>query len=163
MHKLFPNCFWWEAWGSLYSHPPLCLNYSLFLSLTLPLHHSPSSSLSLFIYLSPLFSVSFSPSSFGLFYLCPSSSLSLPLSHPSLYISFNCSLYPIYSPFLTYLLTSLSNRMGGGRSGTFCAICSISEMIQQQNIVDVFHTVKTLRNNKSNMVETMVRSIDHNS
>uniref|UniRef100_A0A8C7LYC4 protein-tyrosine-phosphatase n=1 Tax=Oncorhynchus mykiss TaxID=8022 RepID=A0A8C7LYC4_ONCMY len=52
--------------------------------------------------------------------------------------------------------------MGGGRSGTFCAICSISEMIQQQNIVDVFHTVKTLRNNKSNMVETMVRSTDHN-
>ncbi|KAM4612668.1 LOW QUALITY PROTEIN: receptor-type tyrosine-protein phosphatase T [Polymixia lowei] len=44
---------------------------------------------------------------------------------------------------------------GGGRSGTFCAICSISEMIQQQNIVDVFHTVKTLRNNKTNMVETM--------
>uniref|UniRef100_A0A674AKF2 protein-tyrosine-phosphatase n=1 Tax=Salmo trutta TaxID=8032 RepID=A0A674AKF2_SALTR len=47
---------------------------------------------------------------------------------------------------------------GDGRAkkdGTFCAICSISEMIQQQNIVDVFHTVKTLRNNKSNMVETM--------
>ncbi|XP_057193364.1 receptor-type tyrosine-protein phosphatase T isoform X14 [Triplophysa rosa] len=44
---------------------------------------------------------------------------------------------------------------GGGRSGTFCAICSICEMIQQQNIVDVFHTVKTLRNNKANMVETM--------
>ncbi|XP_051788475.1 receptor-type tyrosine-protein phosphatase T isoform X8 [Erpetoichthys calabaricus] len=44
---------------------------------------------------------------------------------------------------------------GGGRSGTFCAICSINEMIQQQNIVDVFHTVKTLRNNKSNMVETL--------
>ncbi|XP_076869891.1 receptor-type tyrosine-protein phosphatase T isoform X5 [Brachyhypopomus gauderio] len=44
---------------------------------------------------------------------------------------------------------------GGGRSGSFCAICSICEMIQQQNIVDVFHTVKTLRNNKANMVETM--------
>ncbi|XP_061584202.1 receptor-type tyrosine-protein phosphatase T [Cololabis saira] len=44
---------------------------------------------------------------------------------------------------------------GGGRSGTFCGICSINEMIQQQNIVDVFHTVKTLRNNKTNMVETM--------
>uniref|UniRef100_A0A667XU43 protein-tyrosine-phosphatase n=1 Tax=Myripristis murdjan TaxID=586833 RepID=A0A667XU43_9TELE len=43
---------------------------------------------------------------------------------------------------------------GGGRSGTFCAICSISEMIQQQNIVDVFHTVKTLRNNKTNMHTT---------
>ncbi|XP_029468205.1 receptor-type tyrosine-protein phosphatase T isoform X4 [Rhinatrema bivittatum] len=44
---------------------------------------------------------------------------------------------------------------GGGRSGTFCAICSVCEMIQQQNIIDVFHTVKTLRNNKSNMVETL--------
>ncbi|XP_055016258.1 receptor-type tyrosine-protein phosphatase T-like [Boleophthalmus pectinirostris] len=44
---------------------------------------------------------------------------------------------------------------GGGRSGTFCAICSINEMIQQQNIVDVFHTVKTLRNNKTHMVETL--------
>ncbi|TWW62684.1 Receptor-type tyrosine-protein phosphatase T [Takifugu flavidus] len=46
-------------------------------------------------------------------------------------------------------------RTGGGRSGTFCAICSISEMIKQQNIIDVFHTVKTLRNNKTNMVETV--------
>lgn len=47
-------------------------------------------------------------------------------------------------------------RNGGGRSGTFCAICSVCEMIQQQNIIDVFHIVKTLRNNKSNMVETLV-------
>uniref|UniRef100_A0A8C8BUQ9 protein-tyrosine-phosphatase n=1 Tax=Otus sunia TaxID=257818 RepID=A0A8C8BUQ9_9STRI len=45
---------------------------------------------------------------------------------------------------------------GGGRSGTFCAICSVCEMIQQQNIIDVFHIVKTLRNNKSNMVESLV-------
>ncbi|XP_066091967.1 receptor-type tyrosine-protein phosphatase T isoform X13 [Saccopteryx bilineata] len=44
---------------------------------------------------------------------------------------------------------------GGGRSGTFCAICSVCEMVQQQNIIDVFHIVKTLRNNKSNMVETL--------
>uniref|UniRef100_A0A8C5R9V6 protein-tyrosine-phosphatase n=1 Tax=Leptobrachium leishanense TaxID=445787 RepID=A0A8C5R9V6_9ANUR len=44
---------------------------------------------------------------------------------------------------------------GGGRSGTFCAICSVCEMIQQQNIIDVFHTVKTLRNNKANMVDTL--------
>uniref|UniRef100_A0A7N6A154 protein-tyrosine-phosphatase n=1 Tax=Anabas testudineus TaxID=64144 RepID=A0A7N6A154_ANATE len=48
---------------------------------------------------------------------------------------------------------------GGGRSGTFCAICSINEMIQQQNIVDVFHTVKTLRNNKTNMLVAMNRYI----
>uniref|UniRef100_A0A8C9EDH2 protein-tyrosine-phosphatase n=1 Tax=Phocoena sinus TaxID=42100 RepID=A0A8C9EDH2_PHOSS len=44
---------------------------------------------------------------------------------------------------------------GGGRSGTFCAVCSVCDMIQQQNIIDVFHIVKTLRNNKSNMVETL--------
>lgn len=57
------------------------------------------------------------------------------------------------------LLThSLWFRNGGGRSGTFCAICSVCEMIQQQNIIDVFHIVKTLRNNKSNMVETLVSS-----
>lgn len=56
------------------------------------------------------------------------------------------------------LLVFLLYSTGGGRSGTLCAICSINEMIQQQNIVDVFHTVKTLRNNKTNMVETMVRT-----
>lgn len=70
------------------------------------------------------------------------------------------------SPFLSSFpgptpLFLLLCRTGGGRSGTFCAICSINEMIQQQNIVDVFHTVKTLRNNKTNMVETMVRN--HNT
>uniref|UniRef100_A0A4W3ICB3 Receptor-type tyrosine-protein phosphatase kappa n=1 Tax=Callorhinchus milii TaxID=7868 RepID=A0A4W3ICB3_CALMI len=45
---------------------------------------------------------------------------------------------------------------GGGRSGMFCAINIICEMIKRQNIVDVFHGVKTLRNNKPNMVETLV-------
>ncbi|XP_078411248.1 receptor-type tyrosine-protein phosphatase T isoform X6 [Cetorhinus maximus] len=44
---------------------------------------------------------------------------------------------------------------GGGRSGTLCVVRSICEMIHQQNIIDVFHTVKTLRNNKSNMVDTL--------
>lgn len=53
-------------------------------------------------------------------------------------------------------LFSSAPRNGGGRSGTFCAICSVCEMIQQQNIIDVFHIVKTLRNNKSNMVESLV-------
>ncbi|NXC83157.1 PTPRT phosphatase, partial [Cercotrichas coryphoeus] len=52
-------------------------------------------------------------------------------------------------------LFSPAPRNGGGRSGTFCAICSVCEMIQQQNIIDVFHIVKTLRNNKSNMVESL--------
>ncbi|XP_077343050.1 receptor-type tyrosine-protein phosphatase kappa isoform X22 [Lithobates pipiens] len=43
---------------------------------------------------------------------------------------------------------------GGGRSGVFCAISIVCEMIKRQNVVDVFHAVKTLRNSKPNMVET---------
>uniref|UniRef100_A0A9J8CTU5 protein-tyrosine-phosphatase n=1 Tax=Cyprinus carpio carpio TaxID=630221 RepID=A0A9J8CTU5_CYPCA len=42
---------------------------------------------------------------------------------------------------------------GGGRSGTFCAISIVSEMLRHQRSVDVFHAVKTLRNNKPNMVD----------
>ncbi|XP_006006852.2 receptor-type tyrosine-protein phosphatase kappa isoform X1 [Latimeria chalumnae] len=44
---------------------------------------------------------------------------------------------------------------GGGRSGMFCAISIVCEMIKRQNVVDVFHAVKSLRNSKPNMVETM--------
>uniref|UniRef100_A0A672MB96 Receptor-type tyrosine-protein phosphatase U n=1 Tax=Sinocyclocheilus grahami TaxID=75366 RepID=A0A672MB96_SINGR len=44
---------------------------------------------------------------------------------------------------------------GGGRSGTYCASNILMEMIQYQNIVDVFYAVKTLRNAKPNMVETL--------
>ncbi|XP_034038390.1 receptor-type tyrosine-protein phosphatase mu-like isoform X2 [Thalassophryne amazonica] len=44
---------------------------------------------------------------------------------------------------------------GGGRSGTFCAISIVCEMLQHQHSVDVFHAVKTLRNNKPNMVELL--------
>ncbi|XP_071293125.1 receptor-type tyrosine-protein phosphatase kappa isoform X2 [Agelaius tricolor] len=43
---------------------------------------------------------------------------------------------------------------GGGRSGMFCAIGIVVEMVKRQNVVDVFHAVKTLRNSKPNMVET---------
>uniref|UniRef100_A0A8C2FM29 Receptor-type tyrosine-protein phosphatase kappa n=1 Tax=Cyprinus carpio TaxID=7962 RepID=A0A8C2FM29_CYPCA len=42
---------------------------------------------------------------------------------------------------------------GGGRSGTFCAISIVCEMLCHQHSVDVFHAVKTLRNNKPNMVD----------
>uniref|UniRef100_A0AAY4CRB3 protein-tyrosine-phosphatase n=1 Tax=Denticeps clupeoides TaxID=299321 RepID=A0AAY4CRB3_9TELE len=42
---------------------------------------------------------------------------------------------------------------GGGRSGTFCASTILLEMIQYQNMVDVFYAVKTLRNAKPNLVE----------
>uniref|UniRef100_A0A8D0CKF6 Receptor-type tyrosine-protein phosphatase U n=1 Tax=Scleropages formosus TaxID=113540 RepID=A0A8D0CKF6_SCLFO len=44
---------------------------------------------------------------------------------------------------------------GGGRSGTFCACTMILEMIQFQGMVDVFYAVKTLRNSKPNMVESL--------
>uniref|UniRef100_A0A8C6P040 protein-tyrosine-phosphatase n=1 Tax=Nothobranchius furzeri TaxID=105023 RepID=A0A8C6P040_NOTFU len=47
---------------------------------------------------------------------------------------------------------------GGGRSGTFCAISIVCEMLQHQHSVDVFHAVKTLRNNKPNMVDLLVRT-----
>ncbi|MBN3310896.1 PTPRU phosphatase, partial [Amia calva] len=45
---------------------------------------------------------------------------------------------------------------GGGRSGTFCACTMILEMVQYQSMVDVFYAVKTLRNSKPNMVESLV-------
>ncbi|KAK6325983.1 hypothetical protein J4Q44_G00016270 [Coregonus suidteri] len=44
---------------------------------------------------------------------------------------------------------------GGGRSGTFCASAILLEMIQYQNMVDIFYCVKTLRNSKPNMVESL--------
>uniref|UniRef100_A0A8K9XPW0 protein-tyrosine-phosphatase n=1 Tax=Oncorhynchus mykiss TaxID=8022 RepID=A0A8K9XPW0_ONCMY len=47
---------------------------------------------------------------------------------------------------------------GGGRSGTFCAISIVCEMLRHQRSVDVFHAVKTLRNNKPNMVDLLVRT-----
>lgn len=48
------------------------------------------------------------------------------------------------------------HRNGGGRSGTFCAISIVCEMLRHQRTVDVFHAVKTLRNNKPNMVDLLV-------
>ncbi|KAM3860336.1 receptor-type tyrosine-protein phosphatase mu-like [Diretmus argenteus] len=44
---------------------------------------------------------------------------------------------------------------GGGRSGVFCSISIVCEMLRQQRSVDVFHSVKTLRNNKPNMVDLL--------
>ncbi|XP_057208075.1 receptor-type tyrosine-protein phosphatase kappa isoform X6 [Triplophysa rosa] len=43
---------------------------------------------------------------------------------------------------------------GGGRSGMFCAVSIVCEMIKRQNVVDVFHAVKSLRNSKPNMVDS---------
>uniref|UniRef100_A0A8B9W014 Receptor-type tyrosine-protein phosphatase kappa n=1 Tax=Anas zonorhyncha TaxID=75864 RepID=A0A8B9W014_9AVES len=52
---------------------------------------------------------------------------------------------------------------GGGRSGMFCAIGIVVEMVKRQNVVDVFHAVKTLRNSKPNMVETPAKHLCYSS
>ncbi|XP_077591879.1 receptor-type tyrosine-protein phosphatase mu-like isoform X5 [Stigmatopora nigra] len=44
---------------------------------------------------------------------------------------------------------------GGGRSGVFCSVHIVCDMLRQQRCVDVFHAVKTLRNNKPNMVDLL--------
>ncbi|XP_034003945.1 receptor-type tyrosine-protein phosphatase mu-like isoform X2 [Trematomus bernacchii] len=44
---------------------------------------------------------------------------------------------------------------GGGRSGVFCSVSIVCEMLRQQRCVDNFHAVKTLRNNKPNMVDLL--------
>ena len=59
--------------------------------------------------------------------------------------------------FLSLFVADLL-RNGGGRSGMFSACTILMEMIQYQNVVDVFYAVKTLRNAKPNMVETLVGS-----
>ncbi|KAG8451399.1 hypothetical protein GDO86_003564 [Hymenochirus boettgeri] len=44
---------------------------------------------------------------------------------------------------------------GGGRSGTFCACAMLHDMIQCHRVIDVFYAVKSLRNIKPNMVESL--------
>ncbi|XP_035771361.1 receptor-type tyrosine-protein phosphatase mu-like [Neolamprologus brichardi] len=51
--------------------------------------------------------------------------------------------------------THTHTQNGGGRSGVFCSISIVCEMLRQQRCVDVFHAVKTLRNNKPNMVDLL--------
>ena len=57
---------------------------------------------------------------------------------------------------LKHTFVVFAYRNGGGRSGMFCAIGIVVEMVKRQNVVDVFHAVKTLRNSKPNMVEAPV-------
>lgn len=45
----------------------------------------------------------------------------------------------------------------------FCASSIVCEMVKRQNVVDVFHAVKTLRNSKPNMVDTPVRRRSSNT
>uniref|UniRef100_A0A673HC48 Receptor-type tyrosine-protein phosphatase kappa n=1 Tax=Sinocyclocheilus rhinocerous TaxID=307959 RepID=A0A673HC48_9TELE len=77
---------------------------------------------------------------------------------------FDCFYFKMVSSFQFYILSRGLHlkrvvfgpvRNGGGRSGTFCAISIVSEMLRHQRSVDVFHAVKTLRNNKPNMVDLL--------
>ncbi|XP_071504202.1 receptor-type tyrosine-protein phosphatase kappa-like [Diadema antillarum] len=44
---------------------------------------------------------------------------------------------------------------GTGWSGVFCALWSIIDKCERKNTVDIFHTVKNLRANRPNMVESL--------
>uniref|UniRef100_A0A8C4R924 protein-tyrosine-phosphatase n=1 Tax=Eptatretus burgeri TaxID=7764 RepID=A0A8C4R924_EPTBU len=44
---------------------------------------------------------------------------------------------------------------GGGRAGVYCAVSVLCDQIKNQSVIDVFTAVKTLRNSKPNMVESL--------
>ncbi|KAJ8289422.1 hypothetical protein GJAV_G00001120 [Gymnothorax javanicus] len=46
-------------------------------------------------------------------------------------------------------------RNGGSRCGVFCTASFVCDLIKRQNVVDVFHAVKSLRNSKPNMVDSL--------
>ena len=46
---------------------------------------------------------------------------------------------------------------GNGRTGTFIAISNLLERLKTEGVVDVFHTVRTLRLQRPGLVQTVVR------
>ncbi|XP_031562568.1 receptor-type tyrosine-protein phosphatase epsilon-like [Actinia tenebrosa] len=48
---------------------------------------------------------------------------------------------------------------GVGRSGTFCAIASCLERVKQEQVLDVFQTVKSIRVNRPGAVETLTQYV----
>ena len=45
---------------------------------------------------------------------------------------------------------------GVGRSGTFCTIVSTLERVKQEQVLNVFQTVKSIRANRPGAVQTLV-------
>ena len=45
---------------------------------------------------------------------------------------------------------------GTGRTGTFIAVSILLERLKTEGVVDVFHTVRALRLQRPNMVQTVV-------
>ena len=48
---------------------------------------------------------------------------------------------------------------GCGRTGVYIAISILLERLKTEGVVDVFHTVRTLRHQRSGMVESYVRHL----
>ncbi|XP_031556239.1 receptor-type tyrosine-protein phosphatase alpha-like, partial [Actinia tenebrosa] len=48
---------------------------------------------------------------------------------------------------------------GVGRSGTFCAIASCLERVKQEQVLDVFQTIKSIRVNRPGAVETLTQYV----
>ena len=65
---------------------------------------------------------------------------------------------PFPSPILVWfspIIWSL-NSAGVGRTGVFCAVSILIERLKAEAVVDVFHTVKQLREQRPAMVQTKV-------
>ena len=45
---------------------------------------------------------------------------------------------------------------GVGRTGTYIAIDILTQMADKEKAVDIYHCVKTLRDHRMNMVQTLV-------
>ena len=48
---------------------------------------------------------------------------------------------------------------GAGQSGLFCAVSIMFEKIREENVVDVFHTVKHLKRRRPHFINTLVPEI----
>ena len=67
--------------------------------------------------------------------------------------SFNDRMGKIYSCFVFF-----HSSAGVGRTGVFCALSYLIERLKTEHVIDVFQTVKTLRQKRPAMVQTKVSS-----
>ena len=57
---------------------------------------------------------------------------------------------------LFYPLLSLSSSDGLGRTGTFCTLYYVLDRVKTEQVVDVFQAVKTLRIQRTGLVDNLV-------
>lgn len=63
----------------------------------------------------------------------------------------------VINPCLTLAVCALS--AGVGRTGTFLALDQLLQQMRQEKLVDVFGVVYSLRMNRYQMIQTLVRSL----